>query len=330
MHGISDPIDQAILDDWQRDFPVEPRPFDRIATALGISTGDVLAKLRKFSETGRVTRVGATCAPNTVAASTLAAVAAPDYRIDEVAQIIGQFPGVNHSYLRENDWNLWFVVTGPDRAHVDATLAGIEAASGLRVLDLRLVRPFNVDLGFALRGETTLSLRSNPADVSVFEATDRPILQALTNGLPLTEHPYRDLARELGLDEDHLLTRIRALTHARIISRLGVIVRHRALGWRANAMVVWDMDSDAITHAGPLLAAQPGITLCYERVPVPGHWPYRLYSMIHARTRIDAMAVLDRVCALPEFAGIPHLPLFSVRCFKQMGALVAAPEKVAT
>lgn len=327
MYGIDDPIDQALLDDWQRDFPIVPRPFDRIGEALGIPAGAVIARLDKFCATGRVTRVGATCAPNAVSASTLAAIAAPDDRIEEVARIIGQFPGVNHSYLRENDWNLWFVVTGPDRAHVDATLRGIEAASGLHVLDLRLVRPFNVDLGFALRGEKPLPLRPGPVDASVFQDSDRPILQALTNGLPLTERPFADLAHKLALTEDHLIDRIKALSAARIISRLGVIVRHRALGWRANAMVVWDMDHDAITHAGPLLAAQPGITLCYERTPVPGIWPYRLYSMIHARSRVEALAVLDRICTLPDFADIAHVPLFSVRCFKQMGALVAAPEK---
>ncbi|WP_306116770.1 MULTISPECIES: Lrp/AsnC family transcriptional regulator [unclassified Roseovarius] len=327
MDGISDPVDQALLDDWQRDFPIVPRPFDVLAGALGIPASQVVAKLRQFCATGRVTRVGATCAPNTVSASTLAAIAAPETRIEEVARIIERFPGVNHSYLREDDWNLWFVVTGPDRAHVDATLAGIEAASGLRVLDLRLVRPFNVDLGFALRGEALPPPVARRVDCAAFEDADRPILQALTNGLPLSERPYADLAADLGLGEDHLIGRIRALVAARIISRLGVIVRHRALGWRANAMVVWDMPHEAITHAGPLLAAHPGITLCYERRPVAGIWPYRLYSMIHARSRAEALDVLDRVCALPEFRNTPHKPLFSIRCFKQMGALVAAPER---
>ena len=328
MDGINDPVDQALLDEWQRDFPLIPRPFDHIAAALGIPTEAVIAKLRRFCATGRVTRVGATCAPNMISASTLAAIAAPDGRIEEVARIIGRFPGVNHSYLREDDWNLWFVVTGPDRAHVDATLAGAETASGLRVLDLRLVRPFNVDLGFALRGgEATAPPVARQVDCAAFEPADRPILQALTNGLPLSERPYADLAADLGLGEDHLIARVQVLVEAGIISRLGVIVRHRALGWRANAMVVWDMPHEAITHAGPLLAAHPGITLCYERRPVAGIWPYRLYSMIHARSRAEALNVLERVCALPEFRNTPHKPLFSIRCFKQMGALVAAPER---
>ncbi|HEY9039650.1 MAG TPA: Lrp/AsnC family transcriptional regulator [Roseovarius sp.] len=327
MNGVDDNVNAALLDNWQRDFPIEARPFDRLAEALEISAQSVLDLLQTHQKEGRVTRVGATCAPNTVSASTLAAIAAPENRIEEVAAIIGDQPGVNHSYLRENDWNLWFVATGPDRAHVNETLARIEKQSGLRVLDLQLVRPFNVDLGFSMRGVPAPLSSARQVDISAFRDGDRPLLQALTRGLPLEHRPYARIAESLGRTEEDLLERIRVLVGAGIISRLGVIVRHRALGWRANAMVVWDMPHDAITHAGPLLAIQPGITLCYERTIVDRVWPYRLYSMIHARSRAEAFEVLDRVRTLPEFQSIPYQPLFSIRCFKQTGAMIDAKKK---
>lgn len=328
MDGVHDPVDQALLDNWQRGFPVESRPFASLAHALGIGEADVITRLEHHRQTARITRVGATCAPNTVSASTLAAVAAPEHRIGKVAEVIDAQPGVNHNYQREHDWNLWFVATGPDRAHVNATLARIGSLTGLRVLDLPLVRPFNVDLGFALNGQIGGAAPKPPVDIAAFRPDDRPLLQALTRGLPLVPRPYADLADRLSMTEAQVLDRVRALVAAGIVSRLGVIVRHRALGWRSNAMVVWDMDHDAITDAGPLLAAQPGITLCYERAPVPGVWPYRLYSMIHARSRKDAMSVLTRVCALPEFREVRHQALFSLHCYKQTGAMVApsAPE----
>lgn len=325
MEGFSDPLDRALLDDWQRGFPVTARPFTALAQALGTTEQGVIRRLQAKLDAGQITRVGATVAPNTISASTLAAVAAPEARIEEVAAIIGAEPGVNHSYLRENEWNLWFVATGPDRAHVDAALARIGRQSGLRVLDLPLIRPFNLDLGFSLRGEATSRPVAPPPDRSALREGDRDIVQALTTGLPLTSRPYADIAQRLGRGMDDVLARIRALVEARIIARLGVIVRHRALGWRANAMVVWDLPSAAIDRAGPRLAAEPGITLCYERRPVPGVWPYRLYCMIHARSRAEALERLETVSALPELAGVPHLALFSSRCFKQTGALVAHP-----
>lgn len=330
MDGVRDPIDQALLDDWQRGFPITPQPFLHVAEALNISEAQAIERIRHQIDNARITRVGATCAPNTVSASTLAAITAPEDRIEEVASVIGAQPGVNHSYLREHDWNLWFVATGPDRAHVNAALERIERETGLQVLDLRLVRPFNVDLGFALRGKTARWVPGKQADISVLLPGDRAILQMLMKGLTLIPRPYRAIAMALAQSEEYILERIRVLSDAGIIARLGIIVRHRALGWRSNAMVVWDMAHEQITRLGPVLAAQPGVTLCYERTPVPGIWPYRLYSMIHARSRAEAMSTLTRICSLPEFADVPHVPLFSLHCFKQTGAMVKAPEKEPT
>lgn len=325
MRLVADPADRRLLDDFQRDFPVTPHPFALLAEEVDLSEAEVVRRLNAMRQTGRITRVGGTCAPNTLSASTLAAVAAPADRIEGVAEIINDEPGVNHSYEREDDWNIWFVATGPDRTHVDATLARIEERTGLTVLDLRLVRPFNVDLGFKMDGTTNPVNPPAPraADLDVIQPGDRDLMQALCQGLPIVPRPYQALAESLGRSENEVLDRISALSDAGILSRLGVIVRHRALGWRSNAMVVWDLPHDAITEAGPQLAALPGVTLCYERSPVEGTWPYRLYSMIHAKSREDALEVLDRASNLPALRGVDHKPLFSTRCFRQTGAMIA-------
>jgi len=331
MRVIADPIDYSLLDNWQRDFPVTSRPFSVLAKDLALEETDVLDRLRKMSSAGRISRVGATCAPNTISASTLAAVAAPPDRMEEVVKIISDEPGVNHSYLRENEWNLWFVATGPSREFVDAALQRIQDLAGLRVLDLRLVRPFNLDLGFRMRGPRATTARPQPRqlDLTAIEPGDRDILQGLTEGLAIVAQPYAALANSLGRTESNIIARINALQEAGIISRFGVIVRHRALGWRANAMVVWDLPSEQIDTAGPRLAALPGVTLCYERRPVPGVWPYRLYSMIHARNQAEAKEFLEGAKAIPELANVPHEALFSTQCFKQTGAMIKAkPEAV--
>ena len=124
MKDIANPIDRALLDDWQRDFPVVPRPFAELAKAQDTTEADVLSRLEDMLNSGRITRVGATCAPNTLSASTLAAVAAPDGQIEKVAEIINEDPGVNHSYEREDKWNIWFVATGPDRDALDRRSVG--------------------------------------------------------------------------------------------------------------------------------------------------------------------------------------------------------------
>ncbi|MBV0891435.1 AsnC family transcriptional regulator [Paracoccus sp. Z118] len=321
VHSL-DPIDARLLDEFQRDLPLEPRPFAAMGEAVGVSEDQVIARLARLRASGRITRVGATCRPNTAGASTLAALAIPEDRIDEVAAIVGAEPGVNHSYLREDDWNLWFVATASDPEALDASLARIEAATGLPVLSLPLLRPFNIDLGFRLTGPREALGLDRPADMSVLQGDDRPLMQALSEGLALVPRPFAALAERLGRTEDEVIHRIGALARARILTRVGVIVRHRALGWAANAMVVWQLPEDAIETAGRALAQVPGVTLCYQRRTVPRVWDWPLFCMIHARSRPEALAVLDRACALPELAGAPHKTLFSTRCFKQSGALI--------
>lgn len=315
-----DRIDHRLLNDFQRDFPLAARPFDPIAATLGISEAEVIARLRAMATDGRIARIGATVRPNTVAASTLAALAVPADRIEAVAAIVGAEPGVNHAYLRESpDWNLWFVATAPDAAELACALARIEARSGLAVLSLPLRRAFNIDLGFCLDGARRTLPERAPADLGALRRGDRAILQALCDGLAIAPRPYA-LA---GHDEAAVIARIAALADARIITRLGVIVKHRALGWRANAMVVWRLPDAAIAAAGPALAAVPGVTLCYQRQTRPGVWDWGLFAMIHAQSRDAAHAVLARACALPALAGARPRVLFSTRCFKQRGALVA-------
>jgi DNA-binding Lrp family transcriptional regulator len=206
---------------------------------------------------------------------------------------------------------------------VDATLERIRKNTGLMVLDLPLVRPFNIDLGFALDGRGGAVRSRAEVDASVIGPGDRQIMQALSTGLDIAARPFASLAARLGRPEAEVLERIGVLEAAGVLSRIGIIVRHRALGWRSNAMVVWQVAQEDVARAGLALASTPGITLCYQRRPAPGHWPYTLYAMIHARSRPEAMEVLERACTVAGLAGTPHQVLFSIRCFKQTGALLA-------
>lgn len=319
-----DPIDQRLLDEFQRDLPLIPRPFAELGAVLGLTEAEAICRLARLQAAGSIARVGATVRPNTVGASTLAALAVPEARIDEVAALVGREAGVNHSYLREHDWNLWFVATAPDAVGLAASLGRIGASTGLWVLDLPLVRAFNIDLGFCLKGGRTALGPKTAPDLAVLRDCDRPILQAMAQGLALVPRPFAALAERLGRAEGEVLSRLVALLAAGIVTRIGIIVRHRAIGWRANAMVVWDVPEGHLPAAGLALAAHPGVTLCYQRRIVPGVWRHGLFSMIHARTRAQALAVLAGAGALPELAGVPHQALFSTRCFKQTGALVHA------
>lgn len=143
--------EQRLLDEFQQGFPLEPRPFARIAEQLGISEAAVLDNLQRLHDAGAVSRVGPVLQPNRAGVSTLAALAVPAERLEDVAALVSGYPEVNHNYQREHRYNLWFVVTAPDRPRLDAVLNDIEVRSGLELLDLPMLEDYFIDLGFRLQ-----------------------------------------------------------------------------------------------------------------------------------------------------------------------------------
>jgi DNA-binding Lrp family transcriptional regulator len=154
--------------------------------------------------------------------------------------------------------------------------------------------------------------------------TDRALLDALAEGLPLAERPYAAVGARLGLDEAEVLQRLERLQAAGTVKRFGVVVRHRALGFRANAMTVWDVPDDRVAEAGAALAALDWVTLSYRRPRRPPDWPYNLFAMIHGTDRARVLALVERASAAAGLADCPRAVLFSRRCFKQRGARYGA------
>ena len=152
-------------------------------------------------------------------------------------------------------------------------------------------------------------------------AADRRLLDTVGAGLPLVPRPYAALAEQLGMSEQAVLARLADLLDAGVIRRFGVVVRHHELGYRANAMVVWDVPDGAVDAAGRALAAAPDVTLCYRRPRRPPAWPYNLFCMIHGRDRGAVLRAVERAAEAAGLTAVPREVLFSGRRFKQRGAV---------
>lgn len=143
-------ITLRLLDAYQREFPLEPRPFARIAADLGVGEADVIEAFAVLKDAGKISRIGAVVRPNSIGASTLAALSVAAEDVERVAALVCAHGEVNHCYEREHAINVWFVVTAADRAAVNRVLRAIEAETGLACLDLPMVEGYHIDLGFPL------------------------------------------------------------------------------------------------------------------------------------------------------------------------------------
>ncbi|MDY0013564.1 MAG: Lrp/AsnC family transcriptional regulator [Rhodocyclaceae bacterium] len=315
-------LDYALLNDFQRDLPLVPRPYEVLAHRLGCPEATVVTRLSALQAGGSVSRVGVVFAPRRVGASTLAALAVPPDRLDEVAKLVNAHPGVNHNYEREHTWNLWFVATAPDQAALTAALAVIRRESACPLLVLPLATEYHIDLGFDLgNGRRALAAQTQPEGPPqrVLNDEEQRLVVAIQDGLPLESRPFAALGQAAGLTESRVLALLAAWLEEGIAKRCGVVVRHHELGFRANAMGVWAIPEERADALGQRLAREEGINLCYRRQPAPG-WPYNLYCMVHGR---DRLVVENRIHQLNQELGLdvyPSAVLFSLRRFKQRGA----------
>jgi len=321
-----DTLDFRLLNEFQRDFPFLPRPYASLAEQLGSSEGEVIAALSRLQQQGTVSRIGAVIAPRSIGASTLAALAAPAQRLEEIADLVSRRPEVNHNYQREHRYNLWFVATAPDEAVLAEALQAIESETGCKVISLPLVEEFHIDLGFDLRraGDAHCASRATvavPAPASLDKAAQR-LLGALQDGLELSPQPFRRLGQRAGLSEGEVMATLEDWVDRGFIKRFGVVVRHHELGFTANAMCVWDVPDALVAGLGARLAAEPAVTLCYRRTRAQpaAEWPYNLFCMLHGCDRTEVESEIAALGTRHGLANYPQAVLFSVRRFKQRGA----------
>lgn len=324
-------LELHLLNDFQRDFPLVPAPFGAIAGNLGVSETGVLDILAQLQACGKVSRVGAVFRPHSIGSSTLAALAVPVERLDEVAQLVSSYAEVNHNYEREHRYNLWFVVTAPDEARVHEVMAEIGRRTGCQPLYLPMLEDFHIDLGFdlsqphqrhasaALKGAGTV----HPA-MALPQSSETALIGAIQQGLPLVPRPFAEIGTAIGLAENEVIAGIEALLEQGVIKRLGVVVRHHELGYRANAMVVWDIPDDQASALGSRIGSFASVTLCYRRPRRLPAWRYNLFTMIHGRHRDEVLGLVDRLKQQCGLENIAHEVLFSCRRFKQCGARYVA------
>lgn len=309
-----------LLSDWQHDFPLTATPFAHIAQSLGLSEADVLAHYRQAQAEGALSRIGGVFAPGAGGDSLLAAMAVPPEQLDAVAALVSQQPGVNHNYAREHRINLWFVMTGPSGEQVKRGLQALEAQTGHRILRLRMLRPYRIDLGFALgQAVAQQPMRRPPsARPTAVPAADHALAALVEQGLPIEARPYATWSRQLGRPEAELRQTLAGWLEDGQLQRFGVVVRHHELGYAANAMTVFDVPDSGVDACGQALAAQPGVTLAYRRTR-DTDWPYNLYAMVHGQQRQAVLDVVERMTDAAGLRGFARQVLFSTTRYKQTG-----------
>jgi DNA-binding Lrp family transcriptional regulator len=239
--------------------------------------------------------------------------------------VINAHPGVSHNYRRNHEFNMWFTVAMPPGHDLDAVIQRLHELSGAdSTRPMPTLRLFKIGVTLDMAGDRTAIARGVPeyseerreeAKRHVLTDVDVAYILATQGDLPDVASPFDDVARQLGMSLEDFIEHGRRMNAHGHLRRFAAILNHRAAGFRANGMGVWNVPADRINEFGTFVAGYRNVSHCYQR-PTYEDWPYNVFSMIHAPR---AEGVEEVATAIAEETGITdRRVLYSSTEFKKV------------
>jgi siroheme decarboxylase len=320
-----DEHDRRLLNLLQGSFPLEPRPFARVAEGAALSEEEVLRRTQRLLDERIIREITPIFDTRVLGYSSMLVAA----RVDPEhpwgpAKIINSHPGVSHNYLRDHDFNLWFTIaTEPDsRLGLAGTLEVLQRLTGAEsVRQLPTLRLFKIRMDLEMeKGTEALAAAAEVTEHREPEAIplsdlDVAVITGTQGPMRVTPEPFAAAAAELGMGQPALLDHLESLRERRALRRVAAILFHRRAGFSANGMGVWNVPEERILELGPRMSSFRGISHCYQRPTYPD-WPYSVFTMAHGRSKEECDAILDSIA---EDTGIEdRRTLYSSTEFKKI------------
>lgn len=324
-----DLTDRKLLNLVQSRFPLTERPYLALGSELGIGESETLARLGELKRQNVVRQISAIFDTRRLGyKTTLAAMAYEPEQLHPGALFINRHPGVSHNYAREGSYyNLWFTLAVPPEGDLPGTVAEMARATGassFRVMPT--LRFFKIGVNFDMVRAKGAAHNYSPDNVGESRpapdwnqsqevtAAERAAIRELQEDLPLEPRPFDGMAARLGMDPAGLFALAGEFEERKLMRRFSAVLHHRRSGFRANAMVVWQVPPERAEEVGLKMAEHPAVTHCYERPTFPD-WPYSHFSMIHATTQEECEEIAGEIGAATGIAD--RLLLYSTREYKK-------------
>jgi len=331
-HGAAIPLDdfdKRLLNQMQGAFPIVARPYAEVASALGVTEDQAIARVRELLDARIIRQVTPIYDTRALGYGSMLVAAKVDPEHPwRAAKIINSHPGVSHNYLRNHDFNMWFTIAVEEDSELglDGTLDVLARLTGAEsIRQLPTLKLFKIRMDLELVGDTDALAKSAVAEDPVeldkqpYDEFDRAVIRATQGDLPVQPEPYVPAAAQLGVSVDALLDHLQGMTERGLLRRVAAILYHRRAGFSANGMGVWKVPDGDIMRVGPKMAAFRGISHCYQR-PTYADWPYSIFTMAHGRSKEECDAILDAIAdQTPEIEG--RATLYSSTEFKKVRLL---------
>lgn len=316
-----------VLDRVQRDFPRGTRPFEAMARDLTIDEHDLLDIIRDLRNRSVIRSISGIFNPERLGyVSALIAFSIEPPSVESAALFINAHPGVSHNYLRDHEFNIWFTLAAADQERLDAYVKILAKRTGAReYLVLPVEKMYKIGVHFAVQadgygGSNRTPGASSPVTWTAQHARvsgdELEAVRILQEDCPIDPEPFSRLVeRERSyLDAENVARLGEELKEKGVMRRYSAVLRHREVGFKANAMTAWRPDSrrplDEIV--GTFRESQSVSHLYLRRARV-GSWDHPLFAMIHARSQDELSGIVDtlsRVSGIDDYMLLPTLREF--------------------
>ena len=138
---------------------------------------------------------------------------------------------------------------------------------------------------------------------------ERKILAVIQRGLPLSSTPYIDMAAEIGIETEVLLTKLEQWQQEGKLRRIGAILNHFKVGLESGAMVTWKVEPGRVDEVGGIFTEQKAVSHAYER-RITENWPWNIYTMVHAKNDEELKQTIER---MSDISGISEYHVLATK-----------------
>jgi len=145
---------------------------------------------------------------------------------------------------------------------------------------------------------------------------DKKIISLISRDVPLVNEPFRELARQLKVKENEIINRIKIYKRTGFMRKFAAVVNHRKVGFKYNAMAVWNVPSKFVEKYGKIMTLFNEVSHCYQRKK-SHDWNYNLYCMIHGKTKKECLSTVKEISK--KISSKNYKVLFSSMEYKKTG-----------
>lgn len=130
--------------------------------------------------------------------------------------------------------------------------------------------------------------KQEQADIHSLSTLDQRLLNDFQRDLPLSPTPYADIANALGIPEQEVIDRLKALQQSGVVSRVGAVFQPKRLG--ASTLAAMTVPQTKLEQVALIISAYDEVNHNYQR-----DHHYNLWFVVTAESDAALQAILNDI-----------------------------------